>query len=278
MRIAGVALLAALPTMCMAQLTTPTFQVTPDSVVEGDPGLVATWDNLGSAGNTLDVSQATESLQPQLITSATPSGESAVRFDGVDDTLSAGSVLSSAFVANNVATIFMVYRPAADNGSILQWTSTIDDDRVQVAEAGLLAYAHGTFGGGDIITAGRPANWFNEWHVLTLTRNGASGTIRADGAQTSDTFDNTGITPGNTGTFEISRPGFLFNGDIAEIRIYNTAPAAGEIAAIESQLTQDYLTPIPEPSEYAMMFGALCVVGAFAKRQWLRKQANAVGA
>jgi hypothetical protein len=276
LRLAGVVLLsAALPGLCTAQLVTPTFQVTPGSAVEGvNPGFVETWDNLGSAGNALDVTQTAASLQPQLITSATPSGASAVRFDGTDDTLSAGTVASSLFVGNDIATIFMVYRPVADNGSILQWTSGIDDDRVQIADASLIAYAHGSFGGGDIITASHPQNWFNNWHLLTITRNGSAGTIRADGAETADTFPLTGITPGNTGPFEISRPGFVFNGDIAEIRIYNTAPGAGDIAAIEGQLTQDYLTPIPEPSEYAMMFGVLCVVGAFARRQWLRKQAN----
>jgi len=270
LRLAGVALLSvALPSLCTAQLT---YQLTPAGYTPGN------WAN-DAGGAVGAVTQASVGAQPQLVAGATPSGSSAVRFDG-GDILSAANVLSSSLVGNTSGTLFFVMKPSIQAvSSPFQW-DTGAGQRLQFAEnAGNLFYVHGTFSNPtfDFINTANPAGWSDQWHVVTLVRDGTAGSIRVDGVALPDqNFNVSGLT-GASGTLNIGAgPGTQdpFIGDIAEVRVYQAALSSIDIGTIEGQLTQDYLTPIPEPSEYAMMFGVLCVAGAFARRQMLRKQAN----
>jgi len=268
LKIAGAALLAAaLPSLCTAQLT---YQLTPDGFTAG---ATATWANdVGGAIGA--VSQSVAGAQPQLVAGVTPSGEDAVRFDG-GDLLTLANVSSSDLIGTTSGTLFFVLKPTDQTiSSVFQWGTS---PRVQFAENGTTVYyAHGPFPQ-EFVSANKPGDWGTDWHVVTLVRNGNTGIIRIDGQESSLLFPaGTGVS--GTGSLNIGAApdGTVgFSGDIAEVQVWSSALDSTQIGNIEAQLTSTYLTPIPEPSEYAMMFGALCVAGAFARRQWLRKQANA---
>jgi hypothetical protein len=110
-----------------------------------------------------------------------------------------------------------------------------------------------------------------------MVRNGTAAEFRLDGTPialagnafpTGPSWDTTG-----TGTLTVGGAPFdaapstpdLWTGDLAEIQIYNAVP--GDINAVELALGAEYgLTVVPEPSEYAMIFGLACVAGAVALR------------
>ena len=64
------------------------------------------------------------------------------------------------------------------------------------------------------------------------------------------------------------------NGNIAEILVYKTVLNDTQIKSVETQLGSKYdLAVVPEPSQYATVFGLICVAGAAAMR--LRRRAAA---
>ncbi len=177
--------------------------------------------------------------------------------------------------------VFMVLRGFANDRSALTWMdeSVAAYQRlVQVSRtASDIYYVQGNLTGGstDFINADEGNVADGSWHVLTLVRNGNGGTIRLDGTPLpSLAGDFAGPLP-QTATGKLTVGGAPFNapgdvpdrwtGDIAEIQIFSAVP--GDINAIEQALGAEYgLTVVPEPSEYAMIFGLACVAGAVALR------------
>jgi hypothetical protein len=65
-----------------------------------------------------------------------------------------------------------------------------------------------------------------------------------------------------------SGPNEFYNGDIAEIRLFNTVLTEAERATVEAELQAAYGAPIPEPSTLALAaLGTLGLVG-YAWRRW----------
>lgn len=62
-----------------------------------------------------------------------------------------------------------------------------------------------------------------------------------------------------------------FIGDIAEIDIYTGVLTPTQISAVESTLTSEYVTPVPEPTAWAMMAGGCGMLLAY--RRFRRVQA-----
>ena len=82
----------------------------------------------------------------------------------------------------------------------------------------------------------------------------------------SGSFNGSGIFSAN-GTLAVGslNAGENWGGNIAEILAYNSGSI--DVAGVENYLGTKYgLTPVPEPSEYAMIFGVICVLGALVVR------------
>lgn len=196
--------------------------------------------------------------------------------------------VSSGIVGADQSAIFMVFKNTSPGGTVLLWTDGTRN--VNLAEntdfataPNSLLYVQGL--ATDYPTANTvsstptPAQWTDgQWHVLSVVRNGGSAEMRIDGTPLSTT-ENFGPTPlWNTtltgdlyvggSSWKGSPPADNWDGDIAEIQIYSTVP--GDINAVELALGAKYselgLTVVPEPSEYAMIFGLACVAGALALR------------
>lgn len=127
-------------------------------------------------------------------------------------------------------------------------------------------------------TASQPAaeEFYGSWHVLSLIRNGTEPTIRLDGEPlaTSGTF-NQSLNVTDRLLFIGGTDGSdTLKGAIAEIVTFEGAVDPGEV---EQYLGTKYgLAPVPEPSEYAMVFGVACVLGALVVRR--RQKAAAAAA
>lgn len=265
-----VALLGLASATANAQLTLHLVAnpATTGAAALGDP--VATWT--GSGATTISVSQGTADQQPTFNPTGV-NGLGFVSFDGANDNLRATGVDASFLPASGNATV-MVLRPgdlasesAASWGTALanMWQLSLINPDIHYVQGDISGVDQQVFGAA-------PGNWVDSWHVVTGIRNAdGSGELRVDGATIATAGAGTfaGPNPSGTGTLVIGGSDFdgandRWAGDIAEIRVYSTVP---NIATEEGALFTAYnITPVPEPSEYAMIFGLACVAGAVALR------------
>jgi hypothetical protein len=230
---------------------------------------VATWS--GSGTTTISLTAPTAAERPTFNTAGVNGLGDYVTFDGIDDNLRV-TVDASSFLPNAQSTTIMVLRPSdTASESITAWGNTIAN-MWQLSLNPDIHYVQGSIASpaNMQVTAPVPSDWAGTWRVITGIRNAdGSGEIRLNGGTV-------GTVPAGTFTGPVSGSGALviggsdfgagdrWAGDIAEVRVYSTVPT---IATEEAALFTAYnITPVPEPSEYAMIFGLACVAGAVALR------------
>jgi hypothetical protein len=176
------------------------------------------------------ITQATAASQPLWVPNL-QNGHPGFRLDGSDDKLCV-SVQPFDVVSADAGAVFSVQREDSTQDS----HTTISADWDVSGVNRLLI--HATFGdtiyfdwgdnsSGGRISVGKPVGWDNTWQLLQCYRNGATGKIRANGAELlSDTFSDDLDTDAANDLcigFGGSR---YFKGDIAAILICNSAPAS----------------------------------------------------
>ena len=173
---------------------------------------VSQWND--KSGNARHVSQANASLQPSR--STTRNSLSTVAFVDAN-----GDILSTASVTiTQPMTIF----------GVIRYTNVNTGAHTIISGSGLSIYTNldlwKMYGGAEINAGSDDANW----HYMTWVANGASSSIRKDGV--------TGVS-GNAGTGGFASPidiGADWDGDMAEMLIYNTALGTTDRDAVESYL------------------------------------------
>jgi hypothetical protein len=192
--------------------------------VDGDA--ISQWDDL--SGNARHLLQATGSKQP-LYKAAVQNGKPVVRFDGVDDDLTAAlaATLAQPF------TIVVVGRAS---------TGTSTNENFTASPSGNVFVAGRTGGGGVYsiqggtpftqISAGRKENAFK---LITAIFNGATSEIHVNGATTAGSLGTTGYaTPLRVGSLGGTTE--FLNGDVAELIVYSKALNSTEVGQIEAYL------------------------------------------
>lgn len=267
--VAGLVLLGC-GSLANAQITFKASQT--DGLTLGSGNNVASWSDVGTT-YTLTPSGTAPTFTAG--TAGLLNGQGFVSFNNSPLT-EAGQILSPMVGATESAA-FIVLRTTHQSKTILSWRQDglpagNWTSLYQASEnGGSIFYVQGNAQGptgGDLVSAPAPA-WDTGFHVLSLIRNGSAGQIRFDGAPLATTGAFEGpIATGATGLLAIGglpAAGDAWAGDIAEISVYNAVPT--DISAVEASLGQSYgLSVVPEPSEYAMIFGLACVGGALALR------------
>ena len=213
---------------------------------------VATWED--RSGNGLDVTQATEANQPARVP-ADLNGLPVVRFDGVNDYLIREAVPGSDLFDNNADTVFIVQKQsgAKNETTTFSWASDgFNRFMVHATWRDVIYYQVGSnAGGGDMLAAPQPYGWDDRWHLLKLRRDGvgASGQVAVDGISLTPTINN--FSPGNNqptadlvigaDIWAVNSSGSnWFQGDIAEILVFNRALTAQEQQTVEGYLRSKY--------------------------------------
>ena len=202
-----------------------------------DGNAVASWTDMTGKGN--HAIQATEANKPLYKTNIL-NGKPVVRFDGTDFLTSPNGAISG---LSNAISIFAVYNMTVQTDTSILVAETDDTaNRLNIHPN----FSGGTvfFDFGNISTGGRVNGaWggalgtFYRWgfvagsSAMNIYRNGTS--ILSVG--TSKTFT-PGIKTLNIGAYSATR----FNGDVAEIIIYNRVLSAIERAFIDSYLSNKY--------------------------------------
>ena len=190
-------------------------------------------------GTNINASQVSLTARPSLIAGQTPNGSSVVRFDGNDYlTLSQWISIANGYGAGR-STVFVFVRQAATAGqpgflSGVSWSPVY------------------WVNGGYPIVGGQAAFTIGQANTALSTTDFSNINVTVGAGPTPDTLsaafrlngsdDGSGSCPGSCGFFyggTIRTVGW-WNGDIAEIRVYNSVLTAAEIAAVEAELDAAY--------------------------------------
>jgi hypothetical protein len=263
------------------------LQLDMSSVTTDGSGNVTSWNDLSGKGN--NAVQNTGSLQPVLVSSMTPTGASAIKFDGTNDYL---TINPNSTFDGGTFTIFAVYAvDVLESGSGARRIINLgyaDIDPTATVKAGPTTYTviAGSATTGIRATSRNTANSFvatnsgiptgyaaDNFYVAAMTVDSASTGIAAylfDGVNTASASGTgaTGVGIGNTvarigaGTTSTTstNPANYHNGWMSEILIYNTVLSGTEIASVNEYLADKY---IPEPATISLLMLGL---GLFVRR------------
>lgn len=196
-----------------------------DSLALSDGAAVSSWADSSGGGHT--AAQATGSLQPVYKTNIV-NGKPVVRFDGVDDYLTA-TIVSDA----QPTQWFLVFK-AADSG-VIRFLVASGQSILRHSSSDLMLINAPTDVWGTYTHSGAA------WSVFTATFNGASSKLymAGDAGQAVSTpganTTGTGLTIGADGSLTRS-----WSGDIAEIVHYNRELNADERADVHTYLAAKY--------------------------------------
>lgn len=194
------------------------------ALANDDP--VTTWTDSSGLGNS--AAQATVAQKPTYKTGIV-NGKPVVRFDGVDDFMVCPAITAAAGLS-----AFVVWKmtTATNFGMTLVLTDGSSELRQNGANLQMLCGAN-PISGGVADTA---------WHVHSFTNNGSNlSELWTDGVS-----NGTSVTSVACGTPSIgarNAGSFPFNGDIAEILLYDSSLSAGNRQAVEAYLRAKYATP-----------------------------------
>jgi len=231
-----------------------------------DGGLIGTW--LDSSASSLNISQNITISMPTWqsnILNANP----VVRFDGSTQSLIRSDVLGANFLASNAGTFYFVLRndTLSSGQDFLQWGGGEGQVEFFSQDGGadkLVYFNHGILPRSTAV----PGNWESSFHLIEFYRSGPTGNIQLDYTNlynSSTAFSD--LTNLNSNyTLNVGGAGF-FDGDIAEILIYDIALSSTERDSVYTYLNDKYFAgglagPVPEPAEvlYALVL-ALMLAG-----------------
>ncbi|MHC4143989.1 MAG: LamG domain-containing protein [Planctomycetota bacterium] len=109
----------------------------------------------------------------------------------------------------------------------------------------------GRYDGSDTTYTNAPVVADGQWHMMTYVRDGAVGRIYVDGVQVASdpaTFDLAAIARWSIGQEWDSGPSNFYMGMVDDVRFYNKALTAEEIAVVMRGDTKLAASPVPGPS------------------------------
>ncbi|OHB61199.1 MAG: hypothetical protein A2Y12_16190 [Planctomycetes bacterium GWF2_42_9] len=264
------------------------LQLDMSSVTTDGSGNVTSWNDLSGNGN--NAVQATGSLQPVFVSSMTPTGASAIKFDGTDDYL---DIVPNSTFDGGSFTMFAVYAvDAFDGGSgtrrlinlgyadidpgtpVKQITSTYSLI-VGSGTTGVRSTSRNVGGTGIFAASGIPAGYATDTFYVaaatmdSVSTNATAYLIDSAGSVTSAFLAGaTAVGSGNnvarigagTSGNTVTTPSVYLNGWVSEILIYNTVLTSDEIADVSEYLANKY---IPEPATISLLMLGL---GLFIRR------------
>ena len=232
---AGLGTSAATAATLELRLTAPNY----------DPG-TGTWTDTSGLGNHATVLRA--GGEPTLAAGSTPTGQSAVRFDGNDDGFSLPNFLSG----DSAAEVFIVLRadadpPGADQSGLWNFGSTGDNSHYPWTDG----VVYDEFGTGGRKTSGNPAPALTQYNIYNVRSEPGLWQSRFNNnVHYTDNANVVGFAT-NPKLGESESESYNFDGDIAEIRIYSYGGGSGngltedERTAVFNELNNQYLVPEP---------------------------------
>jgi hypothetical protein len=203
------------------------------AVADGD--VIGGWkDKSGNSRNALQ----TDGTKKPLLKLAIQNGRNCVRYDGVNDFLSAIS-----FTLSGDFTLFFVAKPTTDTFSCLAGT------QAAVAYGSYLGWVGGTdyrmqTQVGFLVPSPLAAPAINTCKISRFRRESTTGYMHIDAAL----YASGSMSPADAGDFSVigsrqSTTTAYFTGDFSEIIYYGSSFSSGDIALVEAYLKAKWGTP-----------------------------------
>lgn len=171
--------------------------------------------------------------------------KAAAYFNG-SSSLTTASVNWNEFVAAEACTIYVVLRQrgASQFNNLIKWQDGSGDMVFVWATYDNTFYLdYPNSGGSGRISGAQPGGWDDAVHVLTLNRGANTADIRVDGVSAASGTPSDNLTSAGAIGWFIGAASNGFDGDIAEIRIFNVSHNSTEMDANEDDLKATYGTP-----------------------------------
>lgn len=226
-----------------------------DAGITQSAGKVSTWTD--QAGNgTISANQATAASQPTFVSSGV-NGRPVVRFDGSDDCLSFSGVPVNGLTG---MTILMVSANSVSQSptthaqaTAIYWDETASWGTVYLSPYQTkVNFRFGTTQTSNLPTYNRPSSVGGNFTITSVTHNGTTEALHVNGssaltptgklATISATSSNGYVGRGWSNSASNLLTTF-YNGDIAEVIVYNRALTDSERQTVESYLSAKYFAP-----------------------------------
>ena len=199
-------------------------------------------DTSGNADNATYSGSST----PTVVSAATPNGSSAIDLTGNGSLLLGTSIPYAAGY-----TVFAVVEPTTGSGrNALTGGSTVNAleyDIYNGPQDYLREYQQDVGHGNATIST-------SSFSLIDLAVNSSGAAFDLNGASDGTVAGATFGSPiTRIGNNEGGGDGFV--GDVAEIDIYTGVLSSGQISSVESALTAEYISPVPEPTTWALLAG-----------------------
>ncbi len=197
-------------------------------VNEGDP--VGLWRD--KSGNAKHATQSTNANRPLFKTSVQNS-KNVLRFDGSND----GMAGSDTGFSTTTSTVFVICKSAIagiDNYPFMFGTDaatqlvglTTYNNQMQITQYGASTFVAFTT---------------NAWNIIYFTKSSNNWTMNLNGTSASTTMTTSTVLSGNYGIgFNKSGNRAFFNGDIAEVILYNSVLSTSQIQQVQAYLNQKW--------------------------------------
>lgn len=206
---------------------------------------VSQWDDQSTRAN--HVAQANGGQQPLLLANGL-NGLPVLQFR--DDWLVRLGLSGTNLFTSNAATLFIVQKQLGSDPrtTTLAWRAGGEQRLyVHATYEDNIGFQVGNPNGGGNIGAVQPSNWDDNWHLLACRRDDTNGVIRVDGvALTPPAFFTANANPDQLGDLVIGSDHFgnTFNGDIAEVMVFNEALSDADRAEVENYLFDKWAVPV----------------------------------
>jgi hypothetical protein len=199
-----------------------------------DDDLISGWKNQIAGGGTATASGSDRPVYKTGIQNGNP----ITRWDGVDDIMDTGTVIT----ADDFTAFFVVNTETG--GMLLGQPNDGSGRSFELKNGGNYVMRISSNGTSfTTITSGASTNT-GVWEVITFEKNGTSATIRVDGTSVAS-----GTVPATINNLTVQSligaradHGESFEGDIAEIILYDSSLSSGNRSSIESYLSTKWGT------------------------------------
>ena len=198
---------------------------------------VSRWADQSSRSNHLE--QIDADRRPTVLTNALH-GLPTLQFR--DDWLTRGNVLGTNLFSSNSVSLFVVQRQLGSDTrtTTLAWRGG-NEQRLYLHATydDTLSFQVGNPSAGGNVSTLQPSGWDDVWHVISCHRNGTNGVIRVDGvAVTPPAVFTTEANVHQSAELIVGSDHFgnTFNGDIAEILIFNEVLSVTDRQTVEETL------------------------------------------
>ncbi|KAF0141516.1 MAG: hypothetical protein FD122_1508 [Stygiobacter sp.] len=205
-----------------------------DLAVTSSSSAVSSWGDVSGLNN--DASQSTSANQPTLVSNSM-NGNPVIRFNGTNSklTLPTSATLG---IQSNPYEMFVVGKSSSSSIQFLVSGNATEQFEYHLSGVGVrfipITSAYLDLGSSGAFTDGNA-------HVFSARASSSGGAIRVDGIDGGTSSAN--ILSSNSGALQIgvrSDGTYLFNGDIAEVILYNTNLSTSDRSTVEHYLATRY--------------------------------------